>query len=640
MLSRAALAGDMLRVRKSIWSPLSGAPVGMLATQTRSYALIVAIFLALGAVALTTSWAGIELVNETRAYATGEGRYSKAEKMAVLDLYRYADLRNEGDYDAFRRDIAVPLGDRAARQALSASPPDLAAARDGFRRGLNHPADLDGLIRLFRGFSWWQPFVAAIEDWRIADEQVAALIGEGARLHDAAVGGRLDGATRAALLARIEALDAAITDRENTFSTHMGEAARAATTLVVLGLGGSTILLWAIGIFFATRLFRRQAALDLQLTASEQRFRDYAEVASDWYWEMDANNRINYMSERVYEIMEVPSGAVINFDGVKMIENSALDPAQRDDAVSAIAAHRPFRGVRLRFGARGGSTGFAAISGKPIFDADGTYCGYRGIGADITALVRDAEALKKSTRRAEAANRAKSEFLANMSHELRTPLNAILGFSDIIAGRLFGDGQQERYSDYARDIHNSGTHLLGIINDILDLSKIEAGRAMLEESEAPLARIVDDTRTLLGGRAGDIAFTVELPEPPLTLRVDERKIVQILVNLLSNAFKFTPAGGSVALSVTRRADGSLDLVVRDSGIGIAPDDIEKVLAPFGQVESVFSRRNHGTGLGLPLARALAELHGGTLSLQSTEGHGTTVTIHLPAERIVARKAAA
>jgi signal transduction histidine kinase len=630
----------MLRVRKSIWSPLSGAPVGMLAAQTKSYVLIVAIFLTLGAVALATSWAGIELVNETRAYATGEGRYSKAEKMAVLDLYRYADSRDGRDYEAFGRDIAVPLGDRDARQALSASPPDLAAARDGFRRGLNHPADLNGLIRLFRGFSWWQPFVAAITDWRIADDQVAALIGEAARLHAVVASGRLDGVARAALLARIKALDAAITDRENTFSTHMGEAARAATTLVVLGIGGSTALLWAIGIFFATRLFRRQAALDRQLEASERRFRDYAEVASDWYWEMDANNRINYMSERIYEIMNVPAGTAINFDGVKMIQTSALDPGQRDEAVRAIAERRTFRGVRLRFGARDGSPGFAAISGKPIFGEAGTFLGYRGIGADITGLVHDAQALKLSTLRAEAANRAKSEFLANMSHELRTPLNAILGFSDIIAGRLFGDGQQERYSDYARDIHNSGTHLLGIINDILDLSKIEAGHAVLDEAEVPLARIVDDTSTLLGERRGDVAFTVELPEPAPSLIVDERKIVQILVNLLSNAFKFTPAGGGVTLSALPRADGSLDLVVRDSGIGIAPGDIEKVLSPFGQVESVFSRRNHGTGLGLPLARSLAELHGGTLSLQSIEGHGTTVTIHLPARRVMAHKAAA
>ena len=603
--------------------------------QKRSYFVIAGLFLTLLVIALATSWAAIEIVNDTRAYATGEGRYSKAQKMAVLDLYRYADTQNEQDYRAFLADVAVPRGDRAARLALTQSPADLAAARAGFLEGANHTNDIGGMIFLFRWFSWWRPFAAAREDWRIGDGQVAGLIAEANRLHKQIAGGAYDVRERAASLQSIAALDAALTKRENTFSTHMGAAARGATVLVVIVLGVATIVLWAIGTFFATRLFREQIALDRQLAASESRFRDYAEVASDWYWEMDRDNRITYLSERFYSIVNAPASEVIGFDAVPMILESAANPEHRDECLAAIAGRLPFRNLCLRFIAPDGTNSYCAISGKPIVARDGEFLGYRGVGADITIQVYDAQSLTDAKTRAEIANRAKSEFLANMSHELRTPLNAILGFSDIIAARSFGDGALERYSEYARDIHNSGAHLLSIIDDILDLSKIEAGRTVLQETDVPLDTIVSDVRTMLRGSHGHVSFRIDVPTPTPNLRVDERKFVQILVNLLSNAFKFTQAGGEVALSVAVRRDGGLAVSVRDTGIGIAPADMEKVLAPFGQVESAFSRRHQGTGLGLPLARALTELHGGTLALESAVGAGTTVTILLPRARVVA-----
>ena len=608
--------------------------------QGRGFALIVALFLGLLMIALTSSWAAIELVNETRAYATGEGRYSKAEKMAVLDLHRYAHFSQEADYAAFRRDIAVPRGDHAARLALDRQPVDRAAAVAGLLRGQNDPADIDGLIALYRRFSWWRPFAAAIQDWRQADEEVDRLVEEGRLLHNRIQAGQRDEAHQISDIRRVDAIDDRITARENTFSTHMGEAARGATTLVVVGLGVSTVLLWALGTVLATRLFRRKLVLDRQLAASERRFRDYAEVASDWYWEMNADNRIVYMSERIYDIMEVAAGTVIDFDGVQMIRDSAVEPAQRDECLAAIAAHQPFRGLRLRFISAGGGEGFAAISGKPKFDEAGVFSGYRGVGADISAQMRHAQTLKDAKTYAEAANRAKSEFLANMSHELRTPLNAILGFSDVIENRLFGNDAMDRYANYAGDIHRSGVHLLGIINDILDLSKIEAGRTVLDERDAALDDMVEEARTLLGERWRGIDFQVLLPQPPPPLHVDDRKFVQILVNLLSNAFKFTPPGGRVALAAEFVADGGLALTISDTGIGIALEDIATVLSPFGQVESAFSRSYHGTGLGLPLAKSLAELHGGSLAIASVLEAGTTVTVTLPAARILARKEAA
>jgi signal transduction histidine kinase len=614
-----------------------GTPASIARSKRRSYVVIAALFLTLLVIALATSWAAIELVNDTRAYATGEGRFSKAEKMAVLDMYRYANTGDARDHRAFLTDIALPLGDRSARAALEKSPPDLVAAREGLLRGQNHPNDVGGLIFMFEWFRWWQPFAAALEDWRIANTQVAELFDEEEALHASIAKGSFDVAARARLRHRIALLDDALTNRENTFSTHMGEAARGATALVVIVLGIATIVLWAIGMFFATRLFREQLALDRQLAVSESRFRDYAEVASDWYWEMDSDYRITYLSERYYSIINATADGVIGFDARDMIRKNADTPAHREEGLAALAARLPFRNVCLRFVSPNGTNGYCAISGKPNVSATGEFLGYRGVGADITVQVYDAQSLTDAKTHAEIANRAKSEFLANMSHELRTPLNAILGFSDIIATRMFGDGALERYSGYARDIHNSGAHLLSIINDILDLSKIESGRTVLSESDVTLDRIVAETRSLLGDSRGDIAFRVDVPSPSPHLRVDERKIVQILVNLLSNAFKFTPAGGSVTLAAGFRSDGGLSISVRDTGIGIAAADVEKVLAPFGQVESAFSRKHQGTGLGLPLARALTELHGGTLMLESAVGTGTTVTVSLPRSRVVARQ---
>ncbi len=591
--------------------------------KAKSFAVVAVMFPALLLLSLAASWQAIELVNETRAYAVGEGRYSKAQKMAVLDLYRYAHSESPADFQAFLEDIRIPRGDEAAQRALSRSPADIEAARRGLLAGNNHPSDIEGLISLYRRFYWWRPFAEAVDDWRIADSQVEELVTQGFRLRARVSAGRLDETTRRDALRRIETLDAAITGRENTFSTHMSEASRLATTLVVWGIGVTTVLFWAIGIAFAVRMLRRQIALDDQLSSSEQRFRDYAEVASDWYWETDAANRITYVS--------LPNGA-LGADATQLVRARADNARQGAQTLRALAERRPFRGLSLRF-----ERTYQAISGKPRFAADGTFLGYRGVGTDITAQVDDAHALRDAKERADAANRAKSEFLANMSHELRTPMNAILGFSDIIRGRMFGPEVSERYADYANDIHESGSHLLAIINDILDLSKIEAGQETLAEEERTLDSLVEEVCTLLG-ETDHAEFLTALPQPSPLLRVDGRKFRQILVNLLSNAFKFTPAGGRVTLAAEFTPAG-LSLSVRDTGIGIAPEDIEHVLAPFGQVESAFSRRHHGTGLGLPLAKSLAELHGGTLAVQSVLNEGTVVTVRLPAWRVLAAAAA-
>jgi len=237
--------------------------------------------------------------------------------------------------------------------------------------------------------------------------------------------------------------------------------------------------------------------------------------------------------------------------------------------------------------------------------------------------------IEDKSRQLEAASRHKSEFLANMSHELRTPLNAIIGFSEVLNERMFGD-LNEKQEEYLKDIYASGQHLLSLINDILDLSKIEAGRMELEVADFDLPAAIDNALMLVRERAGrrGIALHQAVDARLGAIRADERKIKQILLNLLSNAIKFTPEGGRIEVGAVPR-DGAVEVSVRDTGVGIAPEDQQAVFEEFRQVGTA-DKKVEGTGLGLALSRKFIELHGGRIWVESEVGTGSTFTFSLPA----------
>ncbi|CAK0739313.1 two-component system, cell cycle sensor histidine kinase PleC [uncultured Gammaproteobacteria bacterium] len=316
------------------------------------------------------------------------------------------------------------------------------------------------------------------------------------------------------------------------------------------------------------------------------------------------------------------------------------DPVRWDQFRAELLLHGEVRAFEAEAERKNGSRLWIEQNGRAVVDDGGRVKHYEGLVSDATERRAAEEALRLAKEQSEMLARAKSEFMANVSHELRTPLNAIIGFSGMIKDQLFGPIGRREYVEFARDVYDSGALLLTMINDILDMARIEAGKKELDEVLLDLGEVVQASLALVRGRAtdGHVTLTATIPAHLPPIRAEERSLKQILSNLLSNAIKFTGRDGRVTLALRQEADGRILIKIADTGIGIAREDMAKVLMPFGQAAAGLNNKSEGTGLGLPLVRSLIALHGGSFHIESQIGVGTTVFVWLPAERVIRRVA--
>lgn len=364
-------------------------------------------------------------------------------------------------------------------------------------------------------------------------------------------------------------------------------------------------------------------------SASDTRFRDFAEVSSDWFWETDAALRFTYFSNRFEDVTGVPPERFLGKTRVD-IGAPGADPEAYQALLENLEQRRAFRDFEHRRIKPDGDMVYLSISGKPSFDDAGNFLGFRGVGRDITEQRINQEALHEALVTAERANQAKSEFLATMSHEFRTPLNAILGFSEVLKMQTFGPLGSENYAEYAADIHDSGKHMLSLINDILDIAAIEAKKRRMDIEPLNLFNVLNDCVRTFDYQVGDkgVSLSLRCPEALPVLYADERSVVQITLNLISNAIKHTKPGGGIVISGGTDAD-MMVISVADTGSGIPADKLATIFEPFSQVGDDPHLTDKSTGLGLSIVRSLAAAHGGTAEIESEIGRGTTVTVSLP-----------
>ena len=370
------------------------------------------------------------------------------------------------------------------------------------------------------------------------------------------------------------------------------------------------------------------------------RLEDISRLVAEWVWEVDKDGVFTYVSTRISQDLGVHPGQLVDrkFSDVGTFHNLPTDRETPDWKT-------PFRDITFEMNDAEGNPRRLLVSGVPIYEPETwVFEGACGTARDITELRASQEtkgSLEKANQLLREASEAKSAFLANMSHELRTPLNAILGFSQILENEMFGPLGDDRYKDYAKDIGESGRHLIALVNDVLDLSVVEAGQLELFETDVDLRALIKGSTDMLDNLADNKGLKLELEinkNLPM-VSADAKTVRQILLNLLSNAIKFTPPGGTITTSAWLSDDREATIRVSDTGVGIEEKDLQLVLGPFAKRDPSVAQHEKGIGLGLAISKSLIEKHGGSLTISSEIGTGTSVQISFPKERTLIQRPA-
>jgi PAS domain S-box-containing protein len=396
-------------------------------------------------------------------------------------------------------------------------------------------------------------------------------------------------------------------------------------------LAGWTIM---APLFVAVLLLSRLAdRSNERLLAGEASYRAFFEHAVEGIFRTTPDGHYLDVNQALAEIYGYDGPRALMRGLTNIAAQLYVDPDRRDEFRRQLQTHDVVTDFVSEIRRRDGSKIWISENARAVRDWSGRLVCYEGTVENVTAKIEGERAMRRALKEAEQASRAKNAFLAAMSHELKTPLNAVIGFSEIIKNEMFGPMGVDAYHAYAEDIHASGKKLLAIINDVLDVSRLEAGAITVEAEVCEIAQLVNGAVALARTATGDArAINIDIPAVMPDVSVDARRIRQALGNIISNALKFTPEGGQVAICARCEKNGAVVFAVADTGIGMAKEKIALALEPFRQLDGSLARRFEGAGLGLSIARALVELHGGALEIESAVNTGTTVTITLPPAR--------
>ncbi|HEY9238175.1 MAG TPA: PAS domain-containing sensor histidine kinase, partial [Burkholderiaceae bacterium] len=586
---------------------------------------IVAVFVTMTLLQASVAAISIQLLSTVRAYVTGESLYSKGQKDAQIYLLDYVERQREDDYRRFTDALSMPLGDRIAREALQRERPDIEAAKRGFLQGGNHPDDIDGLVRMFRLFQH-VPFMSRpIATWTEGDRTIQEMITLVDRARERILAGDTQAAAVREMRRQAPILNARLTQLTSAFSAQLGEASRTTQSLLLGVNAVIAVLLTVSGLGFVRRSARLQASADLRMER-------LIHAVTDGVVTVDDARAIVLFNRAAETMFGVDAAAALGRPIDQFVESVAASAEEARGAPMVLAPGS----LRELTGRRSDGSPFPVEASLSQLETQ------RGVLT--TVVLRDvtarytADAERRSHEALEASNRAKSEFLSRMSHELRTPLNAVIGFSQLMRSDQARPLSQEQL-ERVQHVESAGAHLLALVNDVLDLSRIESGEMAVATKSVSLLRIIEEAATMISPlvtEAGIEVFVVPDDDAPgaapatavgeIWVKADAVRLRQILVNLLSNAVKYNRPGGSVRLT-WQVGGGRCSVRVIDTGRGISAEQFANLFQPFNRLGAE-SSVVEGTGIGLVLSRQLAQMMGAELTLSSRVGEGTVATLEM------------